>query len=237
MKVKPLEVQLGQVTRLQAVPANIEFFPEVVQVIVSKLLRRFGNDEVGEGLTHRENGLLLLRMVLSISLRCSGTRTVEAPTALFTSLKQPGHTDAVVVGVIGFLAQRDVRTGDDQIWVLPYASLDLLCFDGEQVLLRRKQNRILYTSQVNCLLHGDGHVGLRRLTLTIPNPGKQQDECPSQDDSTTFFVMERPFASMEAAKYRPVRANCISSQTPSQVWEGHRLVSRPRRIRWEEERH
>ena len=182
-----LKVQLGKVACLQALPANIEFFPEVVQVIVGKLLRCLGDDEVGEGLTYREDSLLLLGMVLSVGLGRCGTRAVEAPAALLSALEQTGDAHAVVVGIIGVLTERDVRTSDDQVRVLPHACLEFLCFDREQVLLRREQYRVLYARQVNRLLHGDGHVSRRRLILTIPNPGEQQDAGPSEDNSTTLF--------------------------------------------------
>ena len=105
LQIKPLKVQLGKVPRLEAISANIKLVLEVVEIVVGELPCCLGDNEVGKRLTHRENGLLFLRMVLRVGLRCGGMRSIETPTSLFTTLEQPRNSDAVSIRIVRLFAQ------------------------------------------------------------------------------------------------------------------------------------
>src|SRR5271170_4928322 len=143
LQIEALEVQFSNISSLESLPSDIEFMPVIVQVVVCELFCGLGNNKVSKGLAHRENDLLFLGMILSISLCRGRACTIQPPPTLFSTLKQAIDASAVVVRIIGILTERDVRARDNKIRILPDAGLKLLCLYRKQVLLRRKQGWIL----------------------------------------------------------------------------------------------
>ena len=100
LQVEALEVELGDVAGLVAIAGDVEFVFVVGEVVVGELLCGLGEDEVGEGLTHGEDGLLDLQAILRVGLGGGGVRYVEAPAALFAAFEETPYAYAVLVGVI-----------------------------------------------------------------------------------------------------------------------------------------
>ena len=103
LQIETLEVQFSNISGLESFPPDIKFVSVIVEVIVCKFFCCLGNNKVGKGLAYRENDLLFLSMVLSISLCRGGVGTIQPPPALFATFKQAINANAVVVGIIGVL--------------------------------------------------------------------------------------------------------------------------------------
>ncbi len=93
LQVETFEVELGYVTGLVALVTDFYFMFVVGEIVVGELFGGFGDDEVGKGLTDREDGLLGGELELGVSLGCGRAGCVEAPFALVAALKEASDAE------------------------------------------------------------------------------------------------------------------------------------------------